>query len=90
MPKRLHRNSWNRFIRCPFNTKTTESRAWDSSFCRAKEWFCRSWLIREFPARWGSLADAIIYAKKRDAQRVTARIGTGAKVQDAAKHRAGP
>ena len=58
--------------------------------CRAKEWFCRSWLIREFPARWGSLADAITYAKKGDAQRVTARIGTGAKVQDAVKHRAGP
>ena len=44
----------------------------------------------EFPARWGSLANAIIYAKKGDAQRVTARIGTGAKVQDAAKHRAEP
>jgi len=32
--------------------------------CRAKEWFYRNWLTREFPARGGSPAEAIIYATK--------------------------
>jgi hypothetical protein len=57
--------------------------------CRARDWFCRSWLVREFPIRWGSLTEAIIYPRKGDARRIKTRIGDEAKVHDASKHGAG-
>jgi hypothetical protein len=57
--------------------------------CRHKPHF-RNWLISEFPIRWGTQAEAIVYPNKGDAERIKQRIGGRTAVIDLGSERAPP